>query len=231
VGRALAAVLLAAGCGRVAFDPLLDAAIDAAPPSGFATLCGFTSLTVIHCGNVSADSDGDMIQAAIATQCAAGQAERTVLQTDPAILNQTTHQPLLAANDLAVAGGGELVENINAYYRAQNAWPVILTGSTTYTWTERATGQVLATGPYSGITATHDYGLVMLLRDPNGVSSVMTGFGFGAPGSLVAVYFFQTVIAPAIASDRHTWYLLEWTNGDADINPSAGDTFSVLGSG
>jgi hypothetical protein len=71
----------------------------------------------------------------------------------------------------------------------------------------------------------------MLLRDPNGVSSVMTGFGFGAPGSLTAVYFFQTVIAPFLASDHHTWYLLEWTNGDADINPSAGDTFTVLGSG
>ena len=225
--------MLAAGCGRVGFDARPDAAsaIDAAPPTGLATLCGFTTLTSIHTGNASCDANTDTLQAVIASECGSGQTERTVVQTDPTILNQTTHQPLLAATDLAIAGGGDLVESINAYFRAANAWPVILTGTSTYTWTDRATGQVLATGPYSGITASHDFALLMLMRDPAGVSSDFTGFGFGVPGSLAAAYYFQAIIAPALATDHHFWYLVEWTNEDANPNPSAGDMYVVRGSG
>lgn len=28
-----------------------------------------------------------------------------------------------------------------------------------------------------------------------------------------------------------TWYVIDWLNADGDPNPSAGDTFTVVGSG
>ena len=186
---------------------------------------------MLNDGNVVDDYVGGRMQLALGTQCGGGQAQRTLSQDAPGILDPTTNRPLLGSEDLAVLGGGEAKQRANAYFVATPAWPLVPTNDLIgVTWTERATGTVVLQAPFLALSSTHDYGLVVLARDPSG-ATVLTGYGVGAPGTLAAGFLFETVIAPAMQTDGRSWYVFEWTNGDSDDNPTPGDTLTILGSG
>jgi hypothetical protein len=238
MGRALAALLLVAGCGRLAFDARSDATTSdgpgdgALPRSGFQTLCSFTSLTQLQDAVAADDYAGSRVLFALFNQCGATQVQATVSQDANGILDPTTNRPLLAADNLAILGGGDAYQRGNAYIVTTSAWPISESNdATTFTWADRATGTVVLQAPYASLTATHDYGIVVLARDPVGGASILTAFGTGAPGTLAAAYLFEHQLAAAIANDSNRWYVLEWTNNDTDVNPTPPDTFTILGSG
>ena len=80
-------------------------------------------------------------------------------------------------------------------------------------------------------TGTYDVGVVMLTTEPTGGASYLTSWGWHAAGTLAAGYLLSTSIAPTLATEARSWFVFEWQNGDADPNPSAGDTLTIVGSG
>ena len=59
---------------------------------------------------------------------------------------------------------------------------------------------------------------------------VVSVAGEQAIGTRAGAYYLTTVLAPALPDDR-TWFVLEWDDGDGDLAPSAGDTFTIVGAG
>lgn len=225
-------LVLLAACGRLAFEDTPDDAglepdADEGGGSAFRDLCGFGRMTIVENGIALDDGVGAVLADAVAARCATSPMTRTVSQDDPGILDPATDRPLLAPDDLAVIGGGDGPHRAIAYLLRGDT-PVIWSGSSTATYRERATGRVIATGPTS---ATHDYALVMVVTEPIGGARILSAQGMTGNGTVAAGYWFQTALAPGIATNGATWTLVEWTNADGDPAPSAGDSFVVIAAG
>jgi hypothetical protein len=226
-GVALLVLGLISGCGRIGFDlPGEDAG---AGRFELRDLCAFARQTVVTDGEIPDDQTGADMASALDSACPALPAARTVSQDDPGILDPITNRPVIAADDLAVLGGGDGPQRGLAYL-LQDDTPVAWSSTaSTATFTERATGRVLvADGPLS---PTHDYPLLMVVVEPIGGTHVLSASGMEVRGTIAAGFWFATRIAPVLATVDTVWVLLDWTNADADPDPSAGDTFTVIASG
>jgi hypothetical protein len=214
-----------AGCGRVGFDPL-----DAGGARQFQLrdLCGFATQTVVTDAIALDDQAGVDMATALAGVCPDLPDPRTASQDDPGILDPTTNRPLLATDDLAVLGGGDGPQRGLAYLLRADTPVVWSSTGPTATFSNRETGQLIAEGASSD---THDYALVMVVVEPIGGTRVLSASGMVANGTVAAAYYFDNTIAPVLATYALRWVLVEWNNADADPAPSAGDTFTVLGSG
>lgn len=227
-------LLLAAACGRLDFDEVPGGSVvnDAGPDAGstsiaFRDLCAFDRLTVIENGLAVDDQVGAGLAAAVAVGCAKTPTTRTVDQDDPGILDPSTDRPLIAPDDLVILGGGDGPHRALAYLLDADT-PVIWSGGSTATYTNRATGELIVMGPTS---SSHDYALLMIVTEPIGGGRILSASGMQANGTKAAGYWFANVLAPAIATDADVWTLVEWTDSDGAAGPTAGDTFTVLASG
>ena len=219
---------LIGGCGRLGFDPV--GADDAAVAHRFELrdLCGFATQTIVTDAIAVDDMAGADMAASLANACPALPDARTVSQDDPGILDPTTNRPLLAPDDLAVIAGGDGPQRGLAYLLQADTPVVWSSTASTATFTDRATGQLIAQGPLSN---SHDYPLVMVVAEPTGGTHVLSASGIVANGTVAAGYYFDKTIAPAVATFALSWMLLEWTDTDGNGTPSQGDTFTVVGSG
>jgi len=211
-------LLVLVGCGRIGFDPTEPAA------PKLAEVCGFDNVTVIENGIAVDDAAGAQLAAALASGCTSSPTERRVSQDDPGIL-AGDGRPLLPRNDLAVIGGGDGPNRAIAYLLRDDT-PLVWTDKVTIR--ERASDRLIVDAPTS---ETHDYLMVMIVVEPLGGASVLSGQGGTAPGTAAAVLWFATVLAPRLATTAAQWFVVEWTDDDPTAGPSTDDTFTVLDSG
>ena len=215
--------LVLVGCGRVGFGAGQDA--DPATAQAFSGLCTFTRATVIENGLTVDDGAGGALAAAVGSGCGSAPTLRTVSQDSPGILDPATDRPLLA-DDLAIIGGGDGPNRAIAYLLAADT-PVIWSGSSVATYTERRTGRVIT----QGRVRVRDYAVVMVVTEPIGGGRILSASGMVGNGTRAAARWFATQIAPGIGNATDGWAVVEWTNTDADPAPSAGDSYDVIGSG
>jgi hypothetical protein len=221
--RVVLALLLCA-CGRIGFDG--SASTDAIERDSFGGLCAFDSHVVISDGIAADESTGVTLSARLAQGCAKAPAMRVVQQDDAGILD-ASGRPTIASSELACIGGGDGPNRAIAYLLAGDT-PLTWTGTTPVTIRERATNRVIAMGD---ATPSHDYAFIMVVVDRIGGVYVLSAQGLATNGTRAAAYWFTNMMSPAIANDTRVWTVVEWTNADADPQPSPGDTFVVLGSG
>ncbi|MEZ4327688.1 MAG: hypothetical protein R3B40_20895 [Polyangiales bacterium] len=245
-----ALLVLSIGCGRLAFQTVegRDAGTDQGDPgsdlgpddaggepdagvTGFALGCSFPSITVILDGDANDTQAGTTMASAVASGCMQSPAISMVDQTQAGLLDPTTFAPLFGATTLGVLGGDSLVQNVMQYLTMSSA-PVRATfPAGRYVVTERAGGTVVLDVAIGDISTSHDYGVVQIIRDTPSNSTVVAAHGYIAQGTLAAAHYFATVIAPSLPAETRAYFVLEWTDGNADTIPNAGDTFTLLADG
>ena len=98
-----------------------------------------------------------------------------------------------------------------------------------YTFTTRA-GVLITSFPESTLTATHDYFIVQILKDPLRGALVVSVSGIGWQGTPAAVAYFNNALVTELASTSRSfndYLMVEWTdNGDGVKGMN--DTFTVL---
>jgi len=224
--------MVVTACGRVAFDPLADGATDGTPvdaisPVSFASLCLDQRVTVILCNAALDDNIAMVVPATLAAACATSPTTTTVQQTDPGVLAPVTRQPLIPSTELGVMVGGDGPQE-GLSYLVQNDTPVIWTVGTRATIQVRATGATIINMVNYG--PAHDYGVIMMVRDAVTGTRYLSLQGPGGAGTAASGYWFNTVMAPTLSSDTHTWYVIDWMDTDTSNSPSSGDTFTILAS-
>lgn len=241
LGRLALSLLLAipaAGCGLVGFDAATspsDAGADGAPdgtvtapPDVLAHVCGYQNVTVILDGDAVDERVGAELAASISSGCATAPTVRSLDQNTPGLLDPVTHAPLLGPNDLGVFGGDVFYQLVMRYLVVSLSPIITSEAGGRYSVTRRDTGATLVDVPLDAITATHDFGVVQIIHDPATESTLVTANGHFFGGTLAASYFFTTSIAPTLTTSTRGFYVIEWTNMDADPEPSAGDTITLI---
>ena len=218
-------LLLLAGCGRVAFEPLADDG--GGSGFGFRSLCSYVRVLEIQDLIPADDAAGDAATGALISACNNNPPVMVLSQDAPGVLDPQTDRPLLAPDMVAVIGGGNGPQRAIAYLRA-NGSPVIWTDNSPITITERSTGDVVVTGE---VSATHDYPILFAAPEPISGGAVLSVQGSVAEGTQAAGLWLMTAIEPQLATDPHAWIVGEWTDTDATAGPSAGDTYKLLATG
>ncbi len=215
-----------------AVDGGVDTGVDASVPiDRLEQLCAFTSATVILDGDPTDDAVGRRLGAALGAGCGSSVSTRELAEGTPGLLDPTTFAPRLGPGDLGLVGGDSYFQDVMVYLEMQSTPIVTVSTPTTWQITERASGAVLAEPALTDITPTHDVGVIQVATDAASGSVVLSAHGLYFGGTEAMAYYFETVVAPGIATDTHTFYVIEWTNLDADPAPSAGDTYVVLAAG
>lgn len=222
------------GCGRLGFDDVIHAGRDATAdadvePSSptFANLCSFSRYTIIENGIAEDDAVGAMLSSTLSAGCGTAATTGTVSQRDPGVLDPDSGRPLVGSDELVILGGGDGPHRALAYLLRSDT-PVVWSGTSPATFSERASGRMLVDGPTS---SDHDFALLMVVAEPIGGTRALSASGIGVNGTIAASRWFATEIAPTIATSSLSWLLIEWTNGDADPRPSDGDSYVIIGSG
>lgn len=197
-------------------------------PVRFSDLCNANMATVIHDGDFTDDGIGDRLGVAVSAACGPGFSVRTVDQTDVGILSPIDSRPLLGPDDLALVGGYSLHANVMVYLEPRFTPVTWSRTATDYVLRDRATNSLLRAEPLASIDAAHDIGIVQVTLEPLGGTIVLNVFGAQNRGALAAAYYFEQQIAPSLATDTRSYYVVRWTNADGNANPSAGDAYTVI---
>jgi hypothetical protein len=89
---------------------------------------------------------------------------------------------------------------------------------------------LLVNAMQSEITDSHSFFMIEMVIDPASGTLVFIVYGSNAAGTLAATWYFSEKMLPARATFDKSWYIYEWTDGDADKTPSDGDQFKLVAS-
>ena len=245
---ASALLLLSAACGRVGFEAVADdlgpvdqGALDEgmdpvdlgqdAGVGGFASGCDFASITVILDGDAMDAAAGATMAAAVGSGCDTTPTVTMVDQAEPGLLDPTTFAPLFGDTTLAVLGGDAIVQNLMGYLMTASAPIRVDTSGGRYRVFLTSGGSALVDAAIADITASHDYGVVQVIRDAATNSTVIATHGYVFQGTLAGAYYFANHIAPNLVEESRSYFVIEWTDGNGDTTPNTGDTFTLLHNG
>ena len=222
----------ASGCGRIGFEVVPDGAPDTVTCSAgtFCSICEASDITVIHIGVGADDAVADFLGMRVAQGCGTGQPIQTVGQNTAGVLDPTTNRPLLAASTLGVMGGGPFFNQGFAYLQ-MNDTPIYydVVGSNLNVLARN--GALLFDMPKTSLSTSHDVGLLMVAKEPISGATFLAASGWYSQGGIAAGDYFATQIATMLQTSESGWYVFEWQDQDADMNPSAPDTLTIVASG
>lgn len=188
--------------------------------------------TVIEDGNPAESAAGAMLATIIASACGSTANVRTVHEGDPGILDVVTRRPLLGPDDLAFVGDHRYSQDVMRYLSMADT-PVVWTySSAIHEFRDRQSNALIVSVPQSEIDGSHDIGVIEITVDPMSGTVVLTAFGLTPEGVAAAAVYYREFLASGITTDTKSYYVVAWTNVDADPAPGyPGDTFVLLGSG
>jgi len=194
-------------------------------------------VTVITVGDPTDDGTGMNLASFANATCGGGASVQSLPQTTPGLLDPSTKGPLLGPTNLGVVGGADYNQDVMGYLMPTYT-PVVLSFPTVmmvprFLITERATGNVIVDVPQSTAPqgGGRDYAIVQVTHDPVSDSVILSGYGIWAEGTQAAGYWFANVFGAAFLTSTQTWFVVQWDDTDTNGSPSAGDTYTVLGSG
>lgn len=162
-------------------------------------------------------------------------ATRTAAQAT--LLEAGTNKPKIGPTELLAVPGGPYGQ-LGARYMDSAAPPANLAAVTTSGWDsapafiKRADSSVIVSVPYSELgTGKHDAFLVHVLTEQTTRTPFLNVYGLYGKGTVAGAWFLENKIVPSRATYTKTWYVYEWKDTDAVAGPSAGDTFTLKGSG
>ncbi len=198
----------------------------------FANVCENPSATLVWDSYVGDNDAGAEIGQALVSSCSPpitfNQQQNEALAVDP-----TTGRPLLGVGDTYLIGGGWFGHAGMAYMDKQKLSPVqVNSDGVSYSWIQNlSTSEYVVKILTSSLTATHDYFLLELVVEPESGTLCFAATGMLQPGTTAAGWFASNKVIPNRATYTDAWYAYQWDDTDGSGGPSAGDTFTQLGSG
>ena len=171
------------------------------------------------------DDAGLSMASALAASCPPTVVASATRQLDAGVLDAITGEPILTGPMLCV-GGGSFFQRSIGWLENANLAPVRDTSTSTQYRLSLRDGGVVATGPAAALGPTHDIFVIQLVRTPIGSVVLNTG-GFFGEGTTAGAWYFQNVLLPMRPALTSGWYVVEWTDGNAN-GPDLSDTFTQL---
>lgn len=227
---ALVACPVLAACGRLDFDAVPDATLRTCDARAFCALCESSDITVIRDGQTPDDTLGSALAMRVAEACATNQPIQTVSQNAAGVLDSTTDRPLLPASTLGVMGGGPFFQRAIAYLAMSDA-PLYYDVNAGHVMVLDRSGAVVFDILQSALTSSHDVGVLMVVNEPISGARFLSASGWAQQGGMAASNFFSAQIATMLRTTESGWYVFEWQDQDADMNPSGPDTLTIIASG
>jgi hypothetical protein len=94
----------------------------------------------------------------------------------------------------------------------------------------RPDGSLILSVPWTSLSASHDLFVVQFVRTPYG-ATMLSAFGYYQWGTVAAAWYVTHTLLPQRATPLGGWYLVEWTDSDANGLPGEADVWSVRATG
>jgi hypothetical protein len=220
-GRFDAGVPVDAGCLQLELD---DGGCE---PLSFARVCALKRYSVLQSGVLLDDLAGARMGQALMASC--NPAPVSFVPDGGAL--DARGAPLLGRGDALVGAGGTYTQPFVGWFEARGGAPVYDSSVGTLASFSSAAGTVLFSAQVATFGVSVDYFLLEFVRsEPLGPLAVI-GYGFYAPGTTAAAWWFEHRVLPTPSASDAAWYVVRWTDLDGDGQPGAADEFLVLGSG
>ena len=202
----------------------------------YPNFCANNTVYEIDDGIASDINAAALMGSTITANCPASITLTTENQTDAALIDQTTGEPLGGSSVTYVLAGGpfaqlavkwlEQTAAVTSVYFAQP-------DSTTYAWMQRGDATPVASMPAASCTDHYDQFVVELVTDPGNGTLSLVGYGVcqGGRGTFGAAYYYANVMLPNAMQYPDSWYVFSWTDTNNDGVAGSGDTFTVLAHG
>ena len=196
----------------------------------FARVCDVSRVTVLQSGVLSDDAAAARMGQAMSA-CLPPPATSVVDTRDGGGgLLAADGQPLMGRTDTFFAAGGSFGQPFVNWYEGTGRSPVYDSSTATVASLSNA-GSVIFSEPVANLGPSLDYFTLEFVRSaPTGPLSVI-GYGFYAPGTVAAAWYFQHRVMAQRTSFTASWYVGRWNDLDGDQQPSEADQFILLRSG
>jgi hypothetical protein len=196
-----------------------------------ANVCSIARATAILDGQAADDAVANDVLAALAAQCDPPPQTASVNQGVAPQINGMTGQVVTSGGELLVFAGGPYFHEAMQFLEAQRSTPVYSAAALPQIGFYRSSdnGLILeSTLPES--TDSHDIVVIQIGRETLTGTPSLILYGFHQNGTRAAAWQFINVILPDLMSVTEAYWVYEWTDGDADQLPDAGE-FTLHGSG
>jgi hypothetical protein len=200
--------------------------------STIAAACSVAKVTVVLDGQDGNAVPARAIAAALLASCAPAPTVREVSQDVADAVNATSGRPVAGGDELLVSTGGGSFAHLTAYLNGALVAPIaaVLDGDN-YDLRKTATGEVVAHTLFDAPHDSSDAFVIQFIRDPSSGSLILNAQGLWQGGTSAAAYYFVNVMLPTLATETKSWYVLQWTDMNANLTPDAGDTYELTASG
>ena len=201
----------------------------------YPNFCQNPNVWVIYDGVPIDDAAANVMASTITAFCPPSVTVQFGQQTNPALVSQTTGQPLTGSGSTLVLAGGpwpnkpvkwlEMTQKVTGVYFQQDG--------VNYYFRRRSDGSVVSQMTGATCSPHVDQFLVHLVTDPASGTLALIGYGAcpSGYGTQAAGYYYANVMLPNRQNYPTAWYVVSWSDTNNDSVPNGGDTFSVIASG
>ncbi len=201
----------------------------------YPNFCNNRDVYVIYDGVPVDNAAANVMASTIKANCPPTVSVTYGLQTNPALVDQATGEPLTGPGSTVVLTGGpwpnKPVKWLEMTRKSTKVW--YSQNGVTHFWHRRSNGSVITQIAAAACSPHLDQFIVELLTDPANGTLALIGYGAcpNGYGTQAAAWFYANVMLPNAQSYPNSWYIVQWRDGNADALPNAADTFTILASG
>jgi len=198
------------------------------------SVCASATATFLLDGLSVDEATVPSVRDAFIATCSPSTTPVTAPQASAGTINATTGQPVVGSGNLQVVVGGTFGQRLMSYLESSGLTAVFnsYVGTTAQFSVRDDSGTtVVVTAPESVLTDSHSYFVIETVVDPATGTLTLATYGFTSPGTAAAAWYFVNQVLPSVDTFDASYYVFEWTDEDADLAPSAQDTFTLVVSG
>jgi hypothetical protein len=199
-----------------------------------ASICAADTATFLLDGLSVDEATVPSVRDAYVATCSPATTPVTAPQASAGTINATTGRPVVGSGNLQVVVGGTFGQRLMSYLESSGLTAVFnsYVGTTAQFNLRGESGtSVVVTAPEDVLTDSHSYFLIETVVDPATGTLTLATYGFTSQGTAAAAWYFVNEMLPSLETFDSSYYVFEWTDEDADLTPSAQDTFALLASG